>query len=61
MHPLYLEAVQRVSLVEYLLDVLLYGEVWERRKLLVEYKQKVHDIEQHMEEMEAEEAFQEIL
>ena len=45
-HPLFVEALQRESLIEYLLDVLLYGTAEEKKALVAEHRKEVMRLEQ---------------
>lgn len=47
-HPLFVEALQRQSYIEYLLDTFLTGSVEERAALVVEYGKEVTKIEHRM-------------
>lgn len=49
-HPLFVEALQRESYIEYLLDVLLYGTAEEKKALLVEQRKEVMKLEQRFAE-----------
>ncbi len=52
-HPLFVEALQRKSHIEYLLDVLLYGEIEDRASLVAEHGKEVLKIEQRLSELAA--------
>ena len=45
-HPLFVEALQRESHIEYLLDVLLYGTAEEKKALVAEQRKEVMNLEQ---------------
>ena len=45
-HPLFVEALQRESHIEYLLDVLLYGTTEEKKALVAEQRKEVMNLEQ---------------
>ena len=53
-HPLFVEALQRGSYIEYLLDVLLYGTPEEKKALVVEQRKEVMKLEQRFAEHTAE-------
>lgn len=52
-HPLFVEALQRKTHIEYLLDVLLYDPVEERAALMKEYGKEVMKLEQRLSELGA--------
>lgn len=52
-HPRFVEALQRSSHVEYLLDGLLSGDIQERAAIIIEYGKEVNRIEQRMAELAA--------
>ena len=52
-HPLFVEALQKFSLVEYLLDELLCGDIRVRASVVIEYGEEVRKIEQRMAEFAA--------
>ena len=52
-HPLFVEALQKFSLVEYLLDELLCGDIRARASVVIEYGEEVRKIEQRMAELAA--------
>lgn len=52
-HPHFVEALQKFSLVEYLLDELLCGDIQARASVLIEYGEEVRKIEQRMAELAA--------
>lgn len=52
-HPRFVEALQRISLVEYLLDELLCGDIQARASVVIEYGEEVRNIEQRMAELAA--------
>ena len=52
-HPLFMEALQRESHVEYLLDVLLSPDIGERATLIIEYGKEVRNLERRMAELAA--------
>ena len=49
-HPLFVEALQRESHIEYLLDVLLYGTAEEKKALVAEQRKEVMNLEQRFAE-----------
>ena len=49
-HPLFVEALQRESHIEYLLDVLLYGTVEEKKALVAEQRKEVIRLERRFAE-----------
>lgn len=49
-HPLFVEALQRESHIEYLLDVLLYGTAEEKKALVAEQRKEVIRLEQRFAE-----------
>ncbi len=53
-HPLFVEAMQRESHIEYLLDVLLYGIAEEKKALVAEQRKEVMRLEQRFAEHTAE-------
>ena len=52
-HPLFVEALQKQSHVEYLLDVLLFGETEEKAALITDCGKDVIQLEQRMAELAA--------
>lgn len=52
-HPRFVEALQKLSLVEYLLDELLGGDIQARASVVIEYGEEVRNIEQRMAELAA--------
>ena len=52
-HPRFVEALQKLSLVEYLLDELLGGDMQTRASVVIEYGEEVRKIEQRMAELAA--------
>ena len=53
-HPLFVEALQRESYIEYLLDVLLYGTPKEKKALVTEQRKEVMKLEQRIAESRTE-------
>ena len=49
----FVEALQKISLVEYLLDELLCGDIQARASVVIEYGEEVRNIEQRMAELAA--------
>ena len=49
-HPLFVEALQRESHIEYLFDVLLYGIAEEKKALVAEQRKEVMNLEQRFSE-----------
>ena len=52
-HPRFVEALQKLSLVEYLLDELLCGDIQARASVVIEFGEEVRKIEQRMAELAA--------
>ena len=52
-HPLFVEALQKQSHVEYLLDVLLSPDMEERAALIIDYGKEVSNLERRMAELAA--------
>ena len=52
-HPRFIEALQKQDQVEYLLDVLLFGETEEKAALITDYGKDVIQLEQRMAELAA--------
>ena len=52
-HPLFVEALQRESYIEYLLDVLLYGTAEEKKALVAEQRKEVIRLERRFAELTA--------
>ena len=52
-HPRFVAALQKLSLVEYLLDELLCGDIQARASVVIEYGEEVRKIEQRMAELAA--------
>lgn len=48
MHPRFVEALQKMSHTEYLLDVLLYGSIEGKATLIVEYGKAVNQLERRI-------------
>ena len=55
-HPRFVEALQKQDQVEYLLDVMLFGETEEKAALITDYGKDVIQIEQRMAELAAADA-----
>ena len=55
-HPHFMEALQNLSLIEYLLDELLDGDIQARASVMIEYGEEVRKIEQRMAELAAADA-----
>ena len=55
-HPRFVEALQKQAHVEYLLDVLLFGETEEKAALIMDYGKDVIQLEQRMAELAAADA-----
>ena len=55
-HPRFVEALQKQAHVEYLLDVLLFGEIEEQAALITNYGKDVIQLEQRMAELAATDA-----
>lgn len=47
-HPRFIEALMNISRLEYLLDMLLFGDVWERPALTADCGNEVRKIEKRM-------------
>ncbi|WP_314724207.1 CHC2 zinc finger domain-containing protein [Enterocloster bolteae] len=52
-HPLFVEALQKISYVEYLLDILWFGEMEEKAALIAEQGKEVVRLEQRISELAA--------
>lgn len=52
-HPLFVEALRRMSHVEYLLDVLLFSDIGERAALIASYGKEVRSLERRMADLAA--------
>ena len=52
-HPHFVEALQQISYVEYLLDILLFGELEEKAALIAEQGKRVIEIERRISELAA--------
>ena len=52
-HPLFVEALQRQTYVEYLLDTLLFGSVQEQAEVIAEFGRKVLSLEKRISELAA--------
>ena len=52
-HPLFLEALQRESYIEYLLDILLYGTPEEKKALVAEQRKEVIKLERRFQKRTA--------
>ena len=50
-HPLFVEALQKISYIEYLLYILLFGEMEEKAALIVEQGKEVMRLEQRISEL----------
>lgn len=55
-HPLFVEALQKKSHLEYLLDILVFGEIEEKALLVMEYGKEVASLEQRISEFICREA-----
>ena len=55
-HPLFVEALQRKTHLEYLLDILVFGEIEEKALLVMEYGKEVASLEQRISEFICREA-----
>lgn len=55
-HPLFVEALQKKSQLEYLLDILVFGEIEEKALLVMEYGKEVASLEQRISEFTCREA-----
>ena len=53
-HPLFVEALQRMSYIEYLLDILIDGSLEERQALVAEQRNEVRKLEQRITESRTE-------
>lgn len=49
-HPLFVEALQRKTHLEYLLDILVFGEIAEKALLVMEYGKEVASLEERISE-----------
>ena len=52
-HPHFVEALQKLSLIAYLLDELLGGDMQARASVVIEYGEEVRKLEQRMAELAA--------
>lgn len=52
-HPHFVEALQKLSLIAYLLDELYGGDIQARASVVIEYGEEVRKIEQRMAELAA--------
>ena len=52
-HPRFVEALQKLSLVEYLLDEMLGGDMQARASVVIEYGEEARKLEQRMAELAA--------
>jgi hypothetical protein len=52
-HPLFVEALQRQTYVEYLLDMLLFGSVQEQAEVIAEFGREVPSLEKRISEFAA--------
>lgn len=52
-HPHFVEALQKLSLITYLLDELLGGDIQARASVVIEYGEEVRKLEQRMAELAA--------
>lgn len=55
-HPLFVEALQKKSHLEYLLDILVFGELEEKALLVMKYGKEVASLEQRISEFACPEA-----
>ena len=55
-HPRFVEAMQKISHVEYLLDTLLSGDIEERAQIMTEYGKDVIELEKRLSELAAPDA-----
>ena len=55
-HPHFVEALQKLSLIAYLLDELLGGDMQARASVVIEYGEEVRKLEQRMAELAAADA-----
>jgi len=55
-HPLFVEALQKKSHLEYLLDILVFGEIEEKALLVMEYGKEVASLEQRISKFTCREA-----
>lgn len=55
-HPLFVEALQKKSHMEYLLDILIFGEIEEKALLVMEYGKEVSSLEQRISEFTCKDA-----
>lgn len=55
-HPLFVEALQKKSHMEYLLDILVFGEIEEKALLVMEYGKEVSLLEQRISEITCKDA-----
>lgn len=52
-HPRFCEALQDISYIEYLLDILLFGETEEQAAVIAEQGKKVMELEQRIREVDS--------
>ena len=50
-HPLFVEALQKKSYIEYLLDILIYEDITERATLVVEHGKEVINLDKRLSEL----------
>lgn len=55
-HPLFVEALQKKSYMEHLLDILVFGEIEEKALLVMEYGKEVSSLEQRISEITCKDA-----
>lgn len=55
-HPCFIEALQNLTQVEYLLDILIDGEIQERAALIMDYGKEMRTLERRMAELAATDA-----
>lgn len=55
-HPLFVEALQKKSHMEYLLDILIFGEIEEKALLVMEYGKEVSSLEERISEFTCKDA-----
>ena len=55
-HPLFVEALQKKSQLEYLLDILAFGEIEEKALIVMEYGKEVASLEQRISKFTCREA-----
>ena len=50
-HPFFMEALEKISYVEYLLDTCLFGNSWEKEEMIQVYREEVKKIGERLSEL----------